>query len=186
MLLSVLLALTTTGLAPQRAAALDTSLPPSLMGFTRTSPASAQVGDVVSVDWQVADIPVTTVVFGFNDSLGRSHQVRWDNSSGALSGTATASIDSTWAAGTAQVANVAIYSANGFITYYPDGTFYKNPTGLSDPKPAILNFSAATLTIANVLDTSLPPSLMGFTRTSPASAQVGDVVSVDWQVADIP
>ncbi|MGV8896404.1 MAG: hypothetical protein ACOH1U_08090, partial [Rhodoglobus sp.] len=109
---------------------------------------------------------MTTVVFDFTDPLGRYHQVRWDDSAGAMSGTATATIDSTWASGLQQISYTSIYSENGFVTYRRDGRVTKNPSGLADPRPASFDFNATNITVTNALDTSVPPSLTSLTRTS--------------------
>ncbi|MGK3650558.1 hypothetical protein, partial [Pseudarthrobacter enclensis] len=121
----------------------DLSVPPSLVGFVRTSADVVRHGDTVSFDWEVKNVPVTHVMFYLRDRLGNDVHVRWDGEK-AFKGTASLSIDENKvAAGDLTLWDVGLGADGRGLSYLDDGTFYKNPSGLQDPEPASLDFKAA-------------------------------------------
>jgi hypothetical protein len=181
--LGILLALLASGITSQGAEASHESTPSSLVNAARTSPDVVEVGDVASMSWELGDVPATAVAFTLVDGLGKLHYLRWNHPNGAFSGTATATVDDTWTAGVIHVVDVLITGANGSSRFY--SVSYPDPTGGMKPPPHI-DFTAFRFTVVHPTDTSTAPSLMGFTRTSPDNAEVGDTVTVDWEVADVP
>jgi ribosomal protein L34 len=181
-LLGLLLALLATGMTPQASEATHQHTPSSLVNLTRTSPDTVQAGDIVGFSWEVGDTPAREITVLLSDRHGGRHFITWNDPVGASSGTATAIVDDTWAGGDVSLLTVEITAANGTYTMYNFWDWYSD-AGLRAPN---VNAAAARFNVVNPSDTSTPPSLMGFTRTSPDNAQVGDTVTIDWEVADVP
>ncbi|WP_223940730.1 S-layer homology domain-containing protein [Arthrobacter sp. StoSoilB22] len=165
---------------------VDLSVPPSLVWFERMSPGVVSNGDTVSVDWEVKDVPVTSVLFYYVDSLGKSKYVMWSGPP-SFSGTATGVIDTAESAGGAmRIQEIDLFTATATVNYYPGGGIATSPSGLKRPSPTTSDFAAAGVTIQSDVDLSVPPSLVWFERMSPGVVSNGDTVSVDWEVKDVP
>ncbi|MEV5074258.1 hypothetical protein, partial [Paenarthrobacter nitroguajacolicus] len=140
----------------------------------------------ITVDWSVQDVPITSIVFYYRDSLGRDQQVRWDGPA-AFSGTARYTFDdAVLARGDLTLWGVGLAGVSGGLSYRSDGTVHKSPEGFQDPKSAIFDFAAANVRLLSDLDLSVPPSLVSFERTSGDVVRHGEEITVDWSVQDVP
>ena len=151
--LMILALVASFGVTASPASAIDTSVP-QVDSFSLASPTTLTPGDTLSVNYAVSDDSgtVTNLIFGFDDPIGGSQQVRVDNNSGiALSGTINLTIPESWPNGAYTLGYIRLFDAvtnpNSAI-YWPDGTISKSPAGATGPTTHTLDFSTANFTIA--------------------------------------
>ena len=187
--LMILALVASFGVTASPASAIDTSVP-QVDSFSLASPTTLTPGDTLSVNYAVSDDSgtVTNLIFGFDDPIGGSQQVRVDNNSGiALSGTINLTIPESWPNGAYTLGYIRLFDAvtnpNSAI-YWPDGTISKSPAGATGPTTHTLDFSTANFTITgSSADTSVP-QVDSFSLASPTTLTPGDTLSVNYAVSD--
>ena len=156
------------GVTPALAA--DTT-PPTLVSFSRTSPASVAPGQAVTLTYTATDDSsgVSSVVFHFTDILGNDRTV-----TGSGGGpTASAVVDGSWPAGNYRLDEIDVTDGNGNKASYVAGNTSFN---LDSANFAVTGAGAPVVkpTIRGLLDRAgLPP-------TAWQSLVNGYVVRVDW------
>src|SRR5437763_1439288 len=172
--------LTSAWAAPAAFATTDTA-GPAVSSFTRTSPATINPGDTVSVSYSASDATgVATVVFHFTDLLGVDHAVGGSGTTGPAS---VSSAD--WPSGPFRLDSITATDTLGNqITYVAGGTTFKAP-GTTGPNTHNLNLDAGNFTISGAAPAKSAISGV-IDRNGPVASGwqsvINDyVVRVDWR-----
>lgn len=130
------------------ASAVDESefrLPPSLVSFERTSPDPIHLSGETTFKWKSTGPAPTSIYVGATDGLGYSRSAYADPR-GVFEGTISLPIPYDSYPSRYEVTSIQIRSGDKSVSYYPAGRFSKFPSGLDDPKPNNINFTALGFT----------------------------------------
>lgn len=183
-LVALLLALLTTLMIWQPAAASASEIAPNLVSLERVSGDVVTHGDDVVLAWEF-DAPIESLTVTLRDAIGGLQYLHggW---SGGTSGEARATVDtSTWPRGPMTVSSVSYWwSSSDGTSHWVDLDARGDVTWASEGLDPIPSASAAMrvapFEVSSDVDLSVPPILVSAVRTSDDTVGDGDIVRIEW------
>ncbi len=146
---------------------------PTLISFA-VSTAGQTVGPGTSIlATFTADEPISTMIFGFTDSVGRSYQIRTAAGAGAVTGPIT----NAWANGLVRLSVIDMFDGSSNRTTYFPGSVSYTPSGATGPTTNPFNLADGNFTVAGSTADTTAPTLISF-AVSTAGQTVGPGTSI--------